>query len=171
MRCSTWTANSALASPRTCPRPWHILHALPEFNVSEIFELQVEMSFYACTRKGHQSRSINAKSAGGSVVKSIEAESPTVSDHHINILPFHVFLVALGDAVSKQTTCHVFHTHMIHSMDPSPAVGAFEFRWYLDPVCMTPHVVPNCSLFQNIPVREMRESHSELCLVIRLYSL
>ena len=36
----------------------------------------------------------NVKSAGGSVVKSIEAESPIVSDHHINILPFLVFLAS-----------------------------------------------------------------------------
>ena len=33
-------------------------HALPEFNVSEFFGLKVEISFYTCTRDGHQSRSI-----------------------------------------------------------------------------------------------------------------
>ena len=58
MRCSTWTANSVLAGPRTCSRPWHILQALLEFSVSEFFGLEVEMRFYACTREVYQTRSI-----------------------------------------------------------------------------------------------------------------
>ena len=54
---------------------------------------------------GHQSCSIrfetipffgngNVKSDGSSIVKSIEADGPIVSDHHIHILPFHVFLAS-----------------------------------------------------------------------------
>ena len=63
----------------------------------EFSELHVEMSFQASTRAGHQSRSrrfeatpfcdgFTARSAGVSVVEPIEAESPIVSDHHINLL-------------------------------------------------------------------------------------
>ena len=45
----------------------------------------------------------NAKSAGGSVVETIEAVSRYVSDHHINILPFHLYLASNKNrvAVSK----------------------------------------------------------------------
>ena len=57
MRCSTWTPNSVLASLRTCSRPWHVLEDLLEFHVPEFFGLEVEISFYACTRDRHQSRS------------------------------------------------------------------------------------------------------------------
>ena len=41
---------------------------------------------------------------------------------------------------------------------------------YSDPVWTTPRVGSNFPFFQNIPVREMMESHSELSLV-RLYFL
>ena len=37
---------------------------------------------------------LNARSAGDSVVETIAAERPVVSDHHINISPFHVFLAS-----------------------------------------------------------------------------
>ena len=49
----------------------------------------------------------NARSAAGSVVKSIEAESPIVSDHQINILLFHVFLASHKNrlTVSKPRRC------------------------------------------------------------------
>ena len=71
----------------------------------EFFGLEVLTSFSASTRDGHQSCSIrfetipffgkgNVKSDGSSIVKSIEADGPIVSDHHIHILPFHVFLAS-----------------------------------------------------------------------------
>ena len=88
----------------------HVLPSLAFFEVLlevhffQFFELEVEMNFYACTPDGYQPRSIrfeatpfffeefNARSAGGSVVEPVEARRPIVSDHHINVLPFHVFL-------------------------------------------------------------------------------
>ena len=38
--------------------------------------------------------SSNARSAGGSVIETIEAESLSVCNHHINILLLHVFLAS-----------------------------------------------------------------------------
>ena len=82
----------------------HVLPSLSYFGgvvggpfFSNFFGLEVEMSFYACTRDGHQSRSrrfeathffegFNARSLGGSAVNPIKVESLVVSDHNTNLL-------------------------------------------------------------------------------------
>ena len=118
MRYSTWTPNSVLANSRTFSRPCHIFEALLEVHFfPRIFGLEVVISVYGSARYGHQSHSIrfeatsftgnrNVKSAGGSVVKSIEAESPIVSVHHINILLFRAFSASRESClmVSKNRT-------------------------------------------------------------------
>ena len=74
-------------------RLWQILKALLTFNVSEFFELEVEFFFFcACTQDGHQSHSRHFGSTpclgvlAAALAKPTGAESPIVSDHHINLL-------------------------------------------------------------------------------------
>ena len=92
MRCSWTTPTLLFANPRTCSRPWHIFEALLVVHFFRIFRARGGDKFLSNTRDGHQSRSIrceatpffgtrNVKSAGGSVVKSIEAESPIPHQH------------------------------------------------------------------------------------------
>ena len=88
----------------------------------------------------------NFKNAGGSVVEPIEAKSPVVSNHHINILPFHVFLASHE---SRHTVCQnqdalrcaLGRPQLLRTMRGSnhpSARAAYSAKQSVDPAVQTP---------------------------------